>query len=330
MQQTRYEMIVRCQDAVSHSSGTIGNQSLFMRKGVRLPGGKYVQVPYLTGDAIRHQLRAAATWGTLHLAGLHTDPDLTEGAARLLFNGGSLTKKGSGTVINLDRYRQLVALFPPLALFGGNTDNRSLKGQVNVDEGNVLCTEMEHLTPPWVLEWLKEHGEEMTSRRAVIEEVQRVRMDELQNPEVLQLLAPESRANVLARQLKAETAHEKGDSKEAREAKSGMMPRTHERLKQGTLLWLGIEARTYTDLEFDAFNFTIACLLNNFRFGGKIAQGHGRLTFVAGARCHFAPTAGTFEPVGTDLAPKVGELYKAHVEAKREDLRAWVTSAINS
>lgn len=330
MDSTRYEMIVRAKDPITHAQETIGNASIFARKKVRAPGGDVAQVVYISGDSIRHQLREAATYGTLHEAGLLDDPQLSEGALRLLFNGGAVTGKGNGAVINLDAYRKLVALFPPLALLGGCADNRPLPGQINVDEGNLLCSEMTHLTPPWVIQWATDHGERIDTQRASVEEVQRVRMDATLIPEKVKLLSDSAKANVNARLLKSEKAHEDADSKAKAESKSGMMPRTHERLIQGSLLWLGIEARTYSDLELDAFNFAVACMLNNFRVGGKQGQGHGRLEFVAGARIRFEPSAGSLENIGAELAPKVGALYKAHVKARKEELTSWLRGAVNS
>lgn len=330
MTQTRFEMIVRCKDPVAHASETIGNTSIFARKKVRLPGGEMVFVPYISGDSIRHQLREAAAYGTLHAAGLLDDPQLSEGALRLLFNGGAVTGRGNAAVVNLDAYRKLVGLFPPLALLGGCTDNRPIPGQVIVDEGNLLCSEMLHITPPWTVEWADKNGERIDTCRSAIEETQRVRMDATLIPEKVKLLSDAAKANVGARLLTSEKAHEDADSKAKGESKSMMMPRTHERLVQGTLLWLGIEARTYTDLEFDAFCFSVACMLNNFRVGGKQAQGHGRLEFVAGARINFEPSAGKLENVGAELAPKTGDLYRAHVVARKEELASWLRSAVNS
>lgn len=336
MQTIRFEMIARAEQPICHAQETIGNQSIFARKKVRLPGGEFAMVPYLSGDMVRHALREAAAYGTLHAAGLLDDPQLSEGALRLLLVGGMVTGKGDAAVINLDRYRELVALFPPLALLGGCTDNRPVPGQINVDEGNVICSETWHLTPPWVVEWCK--GDQKTGRpaeaigscRALVEEVQRVRMDPTLFPEKVKLLSDNAKANVQGRLLKSEKAHEDADSKAKAESKSTMMPRTHERLVQGSLLWFGIEARTYTDLEFDCLAFSIACLLNNFRLGGKGGTGHGRLQLLAGARLHFQPGAVSIDAVGSELAPKTGELYKAHVASRKEELKAWLQSAINS
>lgn len=330
MEQLRYEMVVRARDPIAHAAETLGNASILNRKRVRVPGGDTVMVGYLSGDCIRHQLREAAAYGTLHAAGLLDDPQLSEGALRLLFAGGQVTGRGDASVVNLDAYRKLVALFPPLALLGGCADNRPIPGQVNVDEGNLLCSEMLHLTPPWVVKWATDNGERIESCRGAVEEVQRVRMDPTLVPEKVKLLSDAGKANVDGRLLKSEKAHEDADSKAKAESKSAMMPRTHERIVQGSLLWIGVEARTYTDLELDAFQFALACMLNNFRVGGKQAQGHGRLEFVAGARIRFEPSAGKLENVGAELAPKTGDLYKAHVTARKEELTTWLRGAVNA
>jgi hypothetical protein len=64
--------------------------------------------------------------------------------------------------------------------------------------------------------------------------------------------------------------------------------------------------------------------------GGRSATGHGRLKFVAGARIAFQPTAGSLEDIGAELAPKTGDLYRAHVAARKEELATWLRGAVNS
>lgn len=330
METTRYEMLLKARTPIAHASETIGNQSLFNRKPVRQPNDDVALVGYLSGDSIRHQMREAAAYGTLHAAGILDDPQLSEGALRLLWSGGMVTGKGDASVINIERYRELVSLFPPLALFGGCTDNRPLPGQLNVDEGDLVCTEQAHNFPAWLTEWLAEHGERVDSCRAYVEETQRVRMDPTLFPDKVKLLSDHAQANVSGRALMSEAAHESGDAVEKQKSKSTMMPRTHERLIQGSLLWFGVEARTYSPLERDAFEFTLACLLNNFKIGGKQATGHGKLEFVAGARVHFEPTAGKLESIGADLAPRTGEIYRAHVAQRKEELISWLRGSVNS
>jgi len=324
MKITRYEFIARAVDPIAHHEENLGNMSVFMRKRMMLPNGTVQRVPYVTGDSIRHKSREAAVYATLDAAGLLSDPQLTEGALRLLFAGGMVTGKGDASVINLDSFRELINLFPPLALFGGCVDNRPLPGQLIVDEGNLVCEETIHTAPSWVSEWLTANGVQLQTHRRLLEEVTRVRMDPTLSPEKVKLLSGDQQISVNRRLSASGKAHDDGDAKDAEREKSSMMPRSFERIIQGSLFWCGIEARTYSPLEADAFDYTVGCLLNNFTVGGKCATGHGKLRFVAGNRIHFAPSSGTLEGMGTDLAGNTGTTFRAHVKEHAEQLRSWL------
>lgn len=323
MQITRYEFLAQADGPIAHHEESLGNVSVFMRKRMMLPNGQVQRVPYITGDSIRHRAREMAVYATLDAAGLLDDPQLTEGALRLLFAGGMVTSKGDASVINLDSYRELVALFPPLALFGGCVDNRPLPGQLIVDEGNLVCAETLHTAPAWVHAYLAEQKFQPQSHRQLLEEVTRVRMDPTLSPEKVKLLTGDAQLQVNRRLLASGKAHDEADTKDAEREKSTMMPRSFERLIQGSLFWCALEARTYTPLEADAFDYTVACLLNDFKVGGKHATGHGKLRFLKGNRIHFAPTAGELEGIGTDLAGKAGTMFRAHVQEHAQQIRDW-------
>lgn len=331
MKITKHEMLLRAAEPIAHSMGTIGNKSMLMRKKVRSDNG-WVNVPYITGDTLRNKLRVAAAYGTLHAAGLLDNPQLSEGAARLLFAGGMLTGKGDASTVNMDRYRQLVALFPPLALFGGCTDNRAIAGQLEVSEGNLVCQDTRRWLPEWSLSWLTEHEPSALddTRRSVTEEVMRVRMDPMLSPGNRNLLSDTARANVEARLLKSETAHTDGDAAAGSDAKSAMLPRTHERIAQGAYFWFSVTARTYSPLEEDALDFTLGVALQDLRVGGKTGTGHGLLRFVHGARIHFTHAPGKLESTSDDIMRARGNVYQSFVESKKEELTKWLQSKLNS
>ena len=77
---------------------------------------------------MRHAAREVSSYAMLRAAGM-LEGALSEAALRLLFAGGMVTGRGDAGVINLDRYRELCALVPPMALFGGCTDNRVQPGK---------------------------------------------------------------------------------------------------------------------------------------------------------------------------------------------------------
>ena len=327
---TRFECILRAKDPIAHHSENLGNSAIFMRKKMRVKGGKIRLVPYVTGDALRHTMREAAVYATLEAAGMlgGDGPQLSRGALRLLFAGGAVTGKGDASTVNIDRFRELVALFPPLAPFGGCTDNRPLPGQLIVDEGNLLCHETIDQCPEWAAQWLRDHDEGLPSYCAQIEEVQRVRMGPELSAEKIKLLSGAEHMAATNRALMSERAHANNDAKEAKETKSTMMPRTFERIIQGSLLWWGCEARTYDPLEEDAFKYIFGCLLTNFRVGGKLATGHGRLQLVAGAWGDLTPREASMEPYA--LGKQVGATFRDHVRENAGRLRDWLASEVNS
>jgi len=100
MELERYELIVRAQDPIVHSQESIGNESTLQRKKVVLRDGSIASLPYITGNSIRNKFRRAGALGTLREAGILDDPQLSEGALRLLFNGGAVTGVGSAASLS--------------------------------------------------------------------------------------------------------------------------------------------------------------------------------------------------------------------------------------
>jgi hypothetical protein len=330
MQTTTWQMILRAEDPIAHSMGNIGNKAMIMTKKIGMPDGTIEEVPYITGDCLRHGLRETAAYATLHAANMLDDPQLDRGALRFLFNGGMITGKGDGSTFKVDKYRELVALFPPLALFGGCTDARALPGQIDVWEGNLVCSETLHLLPKWVGEWATANLKEVQRAWELVEEVQRVRMDPELLPEKIRLLTQADQIVCHNKAAALELARENDDALAVKENKSAMLPRTHERFLQGSLFCWGVTGRTYTDLELDAFSYIMACYLANMKVGGMARSGHGRMRVVEGRRVHQLPMGSDIESLGEQLTAGVGTLYRAHVQERSEDLRKWLTSTVNS
>lgn len=308
MKTIEYKLIMRAEQPIAHAQESLGNVSVLARRKVRRPGGGFSLVPYVSGDAARHQLREIAARMTLDAIGLHSG--MSQGALRLLFNGGMVTGKGDATTVNLDRYRELVALFPPLALLGGCTDNRPMPGTLEVGELNLICRETEHVMPAWA----RDSGVgPLDSARDHVEQVTRTRMDPTLVPERVSLLSSDDAAAIHARTAKSAKAHEDGDAVVASESKSAMMPREHECIARGSLFWWDVAARVYSDAEETAFRAMMTRAMAGIHVGGKRATGHGLIVAIG---CM------------TPQAEASPEDYARHIN--REALRAWLTSGVNS
>lgn len=323
MDTIRYEFILEAMEPIAHHSETIGNEAIVMRESVRMPNGSFVEVPILTGDTLRHGLREVGAYAYLDAIGKLDDPQLTEGALRLLFNGGMMTGKGSASTINLDTYRRMSVLLPMLPLLGGCTDQRIIPGNVEVNRALVICDETWPRLirqSPWLVEALKGLGETIGSAADHVDEEQRVRMDPTLVPSKRLLMSDSAQIGVNKRLASSETAHTENNALEADKSKSSMMPRRFEVVKTGTLFHWAVTARVYSDLERDTWNLMVGLFLANARVGGKRGTGHGTIRARHAVNVSLRP----FKPETSALVPTsvgggIGELFRKHVAANASE-----------
>lgn len=316
------EMVLRAEQPIAHHEGVEGNEGIVMRETVFSPQGRKTRVPIITGDTIRHGLREASARATLEAAGL-LDAVHGESALRLLFAGGQMLK-GTDT-LRLDDYREMVDLFPPLALLGGCAGNRIIPGQLEVGRAYLVCEESAHLLPPWVHAWADEIGIERNGARAHIERVQRVRMDPSLRPEMRALLSPEARETVERKLLRSDAASDADDDAEKLKTKSAMLPFAYETIAAGSFFFVRIHARTTSILQHDMLHVMLAAWLARPVVGGKRGTGCGLLHLVecrGMTRVEMAPAASDAMMFGTS-SPEVAR-FLAHVGERAERLGVWL------
>jgi hypothetical protein len=316
------EMVLRAEQPIAHHEGAVGNEAVVMRETVFGPTGRKTRVPIVTGDTIRHGLREASARATLEAAGL-LDAVHGESALRLMFAGGSMTK--GADALRLDEYREMVELFPPLALLGGCAGNRIVPGQIEVGRAYLICEESAHLMPEWVSAWMDELDVERNAARAHIERVQRVRMDPMLRPETRSLLSADARAEVEGRLLRSDSASANEDDAEATKSKSAMLPFAYETIAAGSLFFVRIHARTTTLIESDTLHVMLAAWLARPMVGGKRGTGHGLLRLVecrGMQRVEMAPSESDALSFGAS-SPEV-ERFRAHVAERAERLGVWL------
>lgn len=324
MEIRRYEFILRAAEPIAHHSETLGNEAILMRRKVRVPGGRMVDIAEITGDTMRHGLREAAAYAYLDAAGMLDKPDLSEAALRLIFAGGMVTGKGSSSSINLDIYRKMTELMPPLRLLGGCADNRVIPGYLECDGAILICDETRKQIEecaPWVLQWLAGQDEATNPARSHVVSEQRVRMDPMLVPEKRMLMSADAQVAVNRRLESGERAHVEDDAVEAENAKSSMLPRRYETLVQGSLLYWSVTARCYSPLDVDTFLVMVLGFLANARVGGKKATGHGRIIPIAARQIDVVrPSERATEIIPMAMVPKVGKVFREHVEARRTEI----------
>lgn len=325
MRRKRFEFVLECETPMAHASETVGNHAHLMTRKVRTPHG-FEDIPICTADTMRHKLREASALALLDAAGMH-DGGLSEAALRLLFNGGQVTGSDGGGV-KLDAFRELVEMVPSLALFGGCAQNRIIPGRLIVEDALLICKETEHYVSPWQIA-AAEKVFPLDTFTAHVEEAQRVRMDASLNPHMRQLMNSDARVEVTKRLTAGEKAGETGNAIEKRDAKSTMLPRTFERLAAGSLMAWACEAIVTTDLDEDVFNVAVIAFLSRAVVGGKGGTGHGKLRVVAANEIKIGTPSRDMESFDTKaLAPRVGQLFRAHVEQRKERIAAFFRDVV--
>lgn len=326
MKTMRYEILLESAQPLAHHSETFGNTAVAMRRKVRQSDGSFAHVPVVTGDSMRHGLREAAAYALLDAAGMLDEADLSEAALRLLFAGGMITG-ASGGAVKLGDYRTMIDLIPPLALLGGCAQNRTIPGRLLVDDAVLVCAETRHILPAHVIDWLTDHQgtDEIASCRAHVEEVTRVRMDPTLNPGKRRLLSDGAQAEAEGRLLASESASEKGDVIAKDREKSTMLPRSFETVVAGSIWWWSVEAQCWTDMDEESFHVMLGAFLARAQVGGKKATGHGLMRPIHGWNCHVRrPSEDLADLDVKDLGHRVGTLFHQHVEARREELAAFL------
>lgn len=324
MRRKRYEFVLEAMSPIAHHAGTIGNHSHLMRTRVRTPTG-WDEIPVISADTMRHKLREASSLALLDA--IEAEPQLTEATLRLLFNGGMITGSDGGAV-KLDVYREMIELVPALALFGGCAQNRIIPGRLTVENAMLICEETRRYISPWQVA-AAEAVSPLDTHTRHIDEEQRVRMDALLNPHMRKMLASEAqiRANTLLEG--SERASANNDAIEKSETKSAMMPRTAEVIATGSLFAWAVEADVNTDLDEDVFNVAVIAFLARAMVGGKQGTGHGRLRVLAANEIKIGTPSRDFEAFDTTaLAPKVGQLFRAHVAARKDRIKDFLATVI--
>lgn len=122
---------------ITHMGGVSGNESILNREKVVFDGN-IVEVPFLSGNTIRHRMVREA--GALYLIEqCDLFRKLTIDQANYLIDGGALTE--SSTNSNMKKIAEMQETMPLYRLLGGNLRNQVIGGSLNVLRGAVICRE---------------------------------------------------------------------------------------------------------------------------------------------------------------------------------------------
>lgn len=122
-----------------HGAGTSGNSQLLRTQEIVLPDGSTAVVPFVSGNSLRHAIRAACA--ELTLTAVDAQPGtLTKPVVDLLYSGGALTSSDTAQ-IDLGVHRTLDQLWPVAGLLGYSGRGQIWSGSLYVDHIGLVCAE---------------------------------------------------------------------------------------------------------------------------------------------------------------------------------------------
>jgi len=128
----------RALEPIHHGAGISGNTQLLRMQAIVLDDGTPARVPFISGNSIKHKLRAAAAQYALDVMAVE-DGSLSKAEVDLLFSGGHLSKAGGA--VNLEKARQLEELFPALSMCGYSAGNCMTESKLRVSHLHLVCVE---------------------------------------------------------------------------------------------------------------------------------------------------------------------------------------------
>jgi CRISPR/Cas system CSM-associated protein Csm3 (group 7 of RAMP superfamily) len=106
-----------------------------------------------------------------------------------------------------------------------------------------------------------------------------------------------------------------------------MLPRSFERLVEGSLFWWDVTCHCHSALDVDTLMVMLGAFLTNCRIGGKKATGHGRLNCLKAWDMHVPrPAEQATEVDATALGTGVGSIFRKHVADRKEQVKTWLES----
>lgn len=302
----RFEGIARALSAVSHLGDSAGGTTSIFRREKVLAGGRVLEMPIISGNAFRGQLRDTGMRFMLRELG---DPTLSPPAFHFLTSGGALTKD-SGRGLDIGQARKLRELIPLVGVFGGACGRQILEGKLQVGKWYPVCAEMREFLPP--------HYQHLPESELSVYEMTDLhsftRTDDAKSESWQRYLPSEQRTLLEAPKTKVakdgtEIAEKSGTAQQMRYSQ--------EVLIAGTKFYCWLSLQDVTDLEYEAFASALIEWSKAPFVGGQSRHGCGEVELKFDNWISVSPLAKTDnKSVGMPL----GQAYTEHLHKSREDI----------
>lgn len=305
-QSYRFEGIAHALSAISHLGDSAGGTTAIFRREKVLANGRVMEVPILSGNAFRGQLRDTGMRFMLRELG---NPELSPPAFHFLTSGGALTKD-NGRGLDIGQARRLRELIPLVGVFGGACGRQILEGKLQVGKWYPLCTELADFLPP--------HYRHLPETDISIYEMTDLhsftRTDNAKSEKWQQYLPQAQRTLLEAPKVK--TAKD-GTEVADKPGTAQQMRYSQEVLVAGTKFYCWLQLQDVTDLEYEAFASALIEWSKAPFVGGQSRHGCGEVELRFDNWMSISPLAKTdTHAVGTPL----GQAYTEHLHTRRDEI----------
>ncbi len=323
----RIDITATALQPIVHSAGTSGNESLLrMQDWFYVEDGEVIacRVPYVSGNSVKHRLRAAGVQYALDAMGVE-DRSLTKAEVDLLFSGGHLNK--SGAAVDLAAARELSAMFPMLSLCGYSAGNAMEPSKIECHALHLVCKENEARMP----DRLKGHPmRSLRSGMFCVDEFG-TRKDQATSLTGRRLLTGEAQATTAKKKAKA-----LGETSPAERGDSAQMIYGFGAIAAGSVLWGCVRFADLVPMEraalASAFHYAATDRIGDdlvMGVGAKNAIGYGSIKVELAGSLRVAPPTFVADTSIVAQGDTDGAAYAAHLRDRKADILKAVRAAVS-
>lgn len=301
----RFEGIARALSAVSHLGDSAGGTTSIFRREKVLSNGRVMEIPVISGNAFRGQLRDTGMEFMLRELG---DVALSPAAFHFLTSGGALTKD-AGRGLDIGQARKLRSLIPLVGVFGGACGRQILEGKLQVGKWYPICAELRHFLPPQY----KHTPETEISIYEMTDIHSFTRMDDAKSESWQKYLPQEQRALLEAPKVKVA----KDGTEVAEKNVAQQMRYSQEVLIAGTKFYCWLQLQDVTDLEYEAFVSALVEWSKAPFIGGQSRHGCGEVELKFDNWLSISPLTNINQQ---SVSLPLGQAYQEHLHDHKEDI----------
>lgn len=318
-----FEGIMTALTSISHNGGqSFGISTKLRREKYLLPDGSVEEIPVLSGNGLRGNLRDRGMAHMCRILGygiqsnlngeLQNIQGLSKEAFYFLFSGGNLS---AGKGLDISLARKICELIPLVGVLGGAVKSQLMPGKLKMGKAIPICVETIHLLPE------RFRPSNPQSIWDLTQEEFYTRKDDEKNEQLRTLITQKSENYLIPQSVHAKDSKSVPSTAVVEKNAPQQMMYFVETLIAGTNFYWKIVLDDPTELEFEAFLTMLAEFSRMPYVGGKSGVGLGEVSVKFDKWIRFDSRA---EVVGEEISTPIGNLYSQHLQSKCELIKEFL------